>query len=98
MYGYLPLTPTLREKVNAICYLSATCLDYTLQVDFLVIFADDDSVKIRGQLNVIDEGEDISSGAVAEEYDDKIFDELPSLRIAREYLRQKIAEERQQKA
>ncbi|XGW31984.1 hypothetical protein V3C99_010284 [Haemonchus contortus] len=62
------------------------------------LLADDDSVKIRGRLDVVDDSEETNSGAQVEEYDDKIFDELPSLRIAREYLRQKIAAERQQRS
>uniref|UniRef100_W6NA32 Secreted RxLR effector peptide protein n=1 Tax=Haemonchus contortus TaxID=6289 RepID=W6NA32_HAECO len=62
------------------------------------LLADDDSVKIRGRLDVVDDSEETNSGAQVEDYDDKIFDELPSLRIAREYLRQKIAAERQQRS
>ncbi|VDP50145.1 unnamed protein product [Heligmosomoides polygyrus] len=62
---------------------------------FLVALAENDSVNVRGQLNVAGEGEEVSSGVAVDYDNDKLFDELPSLRIAREYLRRKIAAERQ---
>ncbi|VDL69580.1 unnamed protein product [Nippostrongylus brasiliensis] len=58
------------------------------------IRAEDESIAVRGQLNIIGDGEEISGSGFAEDSNEKLFDELPSLRIAREYLRRKIAEER----
>ncbi|KJH51858.1 hypothetical protein DICVIV_01937 [Dictyocaulus viviparus] len=58
------------------------------------VLAEIDSVNVRGQLNVVDETEPVSSGD-GENHDEKLFEQLPSLRIAREYLRRKIAAERE---
>ncbi|EYC39299.1 hypothetical protein Y032_0663g1302 [Ancylostoma ceylanicum] len=52
-----------------------------------------ESVSVKGQLIVADESEEVDS-TQTEQPDDDVFDKLESFRIAREYLRRKIAEER----
>ncbi|KAJ1350676.1 hypothetical protein KIN20_006533 [Parelaphostrongylus tenuis] len=54
-----------------------------------------DSVQVRGQLNVADEGETLLNSGGDEDSHERLFDQLPSLRIAREYLRREIAAERE---
>ncbi|KHJ99050.1 hypothetical protein OESDEN_00963 [Oesophagostomum dentatum] len=56
-----------------------------------------ESVNVKGQFDVsdADENEEVNSND-AELINDKLFEELASLRIARDYLHRKIAEERAQ--
>ncbi|VDM56106.1 unnamed protein product [Angiostrongylus costaricensis] len=58
-------------------------------------FAESESIRVRGQFNVADEGAMLLSSGYGEDFHEKLFDQLPSLRIAKEYLRRKLAAERE---
>uniref|UniRef100_A0A0K0DAJ9 Uncharacterized protein n=1 Tax=Angiostrongylus cantonensis TaxID=6313 RepID=A0A0K0DAJ9_ANGCA len=57
--------------------------------------AESDSIRVRGRFNVADEGEMLLRSGDGEDFHEKLFNQLPSLRIAREYLRRKLAAERE---